>query len=180
MHRHPLDSATAQRLTSWAPAREIDLRRGLTGREEATAGMKVFRTSCSLPTGQRTEVSDITSLVRDAVREAQILSGMALVNTLHTTCALFVNEFQDALIADLKALAERLVPERSDYRHNDPRVSDCHRGNAHSHLRAALFGRSVAVGVFNGEITLGQFQSIIFAEFDGPRKREISVQIIGE
>src|SRR5207248_11334086 len=81
---------------------------------------------------------DITKLVRDALQQSPITAGIALVNTLHTTCALFINEFQSALIDDLKALIERLVPERHGYRHDDPRISDCERGNAHSHLRAAL------------------------------------------
>lgn len=142
--------------------------------------MKVFNASFTLASEEGTEVSDITKLVRDVVQDGPVTNGIALVNTLHTTCALFVNEFQAALIDDLKGLAERLVPERGGYRHDDPRYSDCERGNAHSHLRAALFGRSIAVGVNNGELTLGRFQSIIFAEFDGPRKREIHVQLIGE
>ena len=142
--------------------------------------MKVFSTSFTLSSEERTEVSDITKLVRDAVQQFPVSAGIALVNTLHTTCAVFVNEFQSALIEDLKALAERLVPERSGYRHDDPRVSDCERGNAHAHLRAALLGRNIAVALNHGELTLGRFQSIIFAEFDGPRRREISVQVIGE
>jgi secondary thiamine-phosphate synthase enzyme len=133
-----------------------------------------------LASEEGTEVSDVTKLVRDIVQSSPVTTGIALVNTLHTTCALFVNEFQAALIDDLKGLVERLVPERGGYRHDDPRYSDCERGNAHSHLRAALLGRSIAVGVNNGELTLGRFQSIIFAEFDGPRKREIHVQLIGE
>ena len=142
--------------------------------------MKVFSASFTLSSEERTEVSDITKLVRDAVQQFPVSAGIALVNTLHTTCALFVNEFQSALIDDLKALAERLVPERQGYRHDDPRVSDCERGNAHSHLRAALLGRNIAVALNHGELTLGRFQSIIFAEFDGPRRREVSVQVIGE
>ena len=142
--------------------------------------MKVFSTSFSLSTKERTEISDITRLVLEASHQFPVSEGMALVNTLHTTCALFINEFQAALIDDLKGLVERLVPERGGYRHNDPRYSDCERGNAHSHLRAALLGRNIAVGVSNGELTLGRFQSIIFAELDGPRKREITVQVIGE
>ncbi|HBH04354.1 MAG: hypothetical protein A2X36_05125 [Elusimicrobia bacterium GWA2_69_24] len=142
--------------------------------------MKVFSASFTLSSEERTEVSDITKLVRDAVQQFPVSTGIALVNTLHTTCALFVNEFQSALIDDLKALAERLVPERQGYRHDDPRVSDCERGNAHSHLRAALLGRNIAVALNHGELTLGRFQSIIFAEFDGPRRREVSVQVIGE
>jgi secondary thiamine-phosphate synthase enzyme len=142
--------------------------------------MKVFTSSFTLSSEERTEVSDITKLVREAVQQFPVSAGIALINTMHTTCALFINEFQSALIDDLKGLIERLVPERGGYRHDDPRYSDCERGNAHAHLRAALLGRSIAVGVNNGELTLGRFQSVIFAELDGPRKREITVQIIGE
>jgi secondary thiamine-phosphate synthase enzyme len=141
--------------------------------------MKVFNTSFTLSSEEGTEVTDITKLVREAIQQSPISAGIALINTLHTTCAVFINEFQSALIDDLKGLAEKLVPERAGYRHDDPRFSDCERGNAHSHLRAALLGRSVALGVNNGDLTLGRFQSVIFAEFDGPRKREVSVQVIG-
>ena len=142
--------------------------------------MKVFSTSFTLQSEEPTEVSDITKLVRDAIQQCPVTTGITLINTMHTTCALFLNEYQAALIEDLKGLIERLVPERNGYRHNDPRYSDCERGNAHSHLRAALIGRNIAVGINNGDLTLGRFQSIIFAELDGPRKREITVQVIGE
>jgi secondary thiamine-phosphate synthase enzyme len=142
--------------------------------------MKVFNTSFTLQSEGCTEISDITKTVREAIQQFPVSAGIALINTMHTTCALFINEFQSALIDDLKGLVERLVPERAGYRHDDPRFSDCERGNAHSHLRAALLGRSIAVGVNDGDLTLGRFQSIIFAEFDGPRKREIAVQVIGE
>jgi len=141
--------------------------------------MKVFNTSFTLSSEEGTEVTDITKLVREAIQQLPVSAGIALINTLHTTCAVFINEFQSALIDDLKGLVERLVPERHGYRHDDARFSDCERGNAHSHLRSALLGRSVAIGLNNGELALGRFQSIIFAEFDGPRKREISVQVIG-
>src|SRR5436309_10859470 len=142
--------------------------------------MKVFNTSFTLHSEECTEVTDITKLVREAIQQFPVSAGIALINTLHTTCALFVNEFQAALIDDLKKMLERLVPERRGYRHDDPRYSDCERGNAHSHLRAALLGRSVAVGINEGELTLGRFQSVIFAELDGPRRREVTVQVIGE
>lgn len=142
--------------------------------------MKVFNASFTLSSEERTEVSDITKLIRDAVHQFPISNGIALINTMHTTCALFINEFQSALIDDLRRLIERLVPERNGYRHDDPRYSDCERGNAHAHLRAALLGRNIAVAVQNGELALGRFQSVIFAELDGPRKREISVQLLGE
>ena len=142
--------------------------------------MKVFTTAFTIATDEGTEITDITKLVREALQQFPVTAGIALVNTLHTTCALFINEFQAALIDDLKGLLERLVPERGPYRHDDPRYSDCERGNANAHLRAALLGRSIAVGVKDGELALGRFQSIIFAELDGPRKREIAVQVMGE
>src|SRR5438132_14436539 len=125
--------------------------------------MKVFNASFTLSSEERTEISDVTKLVRDAIQQFPISAGIALINTLHTTCALFINEFQSALIDDLKRLIERLVPERIGYRHDDPRVSDCERGNAHPHLRAALLGRSIAVGINNAELTLARCQSILFA-----------------
>ena len=142
--------------------------------------MKVFSASFMLSSEERTEISDITKLVREAIQQFPVANGIALINTMHTTCALFVNEFQSALVDDLRTLIERLVPERASYRHDDPRYSDCERGNASAHLRAALLGRSIAVGLNNGELTLGRFQSVIFAELDGPRKREITVQVMGE
>src|SRR3989440_11606460 len=142
--------------------------------------MKVFNASFTLSSEEGTEVTDITKLVREAVQQFPISAGIALINTLHTTCAVFINEFQSALIDDLKGLVEKLVPERGGYRHDDPRFSDCERGNAHAPLRAALLGRNIAVGLVNGELALGRFQSVIFAELDGPRKREITIQILGE
>jgi secondary thiamine-phosphate synthase enzyme len=141
--------------------------------------LKVARKTLTMLSEHRTQILDITKQVRDIMLSADIKEGILLVNSLHTTCALFVNEFQGALVEDLKSLVERLVPENGGYRHDDPRYSDCERGNASSHLRAALLGRSVAVGITGGELALGRFQSIIFAEMDGPRNRTIDVQIMG-
>ena len=89
--------------------------------------MKVFNASFTLSSEEGTEVSDITKRVRDIVQDSSVSSGIVLINTLHTTCALFVNEFQAALIDDPKGLVERLVPERGGYRHDDSRSSDCER-----------------------------------------------------
>src|SRR5437764_1663802 len=142
--------------------------------------LKVARKTFTMLSEHRTQILDITKTIRDVMLSADIKEGILLVNSLHTTCALFVNEFQGALVEDLKSMIESLVAENDGYRHDDPRFSDCERGNAHSHLRAALLGRSVAVGVNDGDLALGRFQSIIFAEFDGPRAREVNLQVIGE
>ena len=141
--------------------------------------LKVARKTFTMLSEHRTEILDITKTIRDVMLSADIKEGILLVNSLHTTCALFVNEFQGALVEDLKSMIETLVAENDSYRHDDPRYSDCERGNAHSHLRAALLGRSVAVGISGGELSLGRFQSILFAELDGPRPRSIDIQIMG-
>lgn len=141
--------------------------------------LKVVRKTLTLLSESRTDILDITKQVRDIVLSANVKEGMLLINSLHTTCALFVNEFQGALVEDLTNLLSRLVKERNGYRHDDPRYSDCERGNAHAHLRATLLGRSVAVGISGGELSLGRFQSVIFAELDGPRQRTVDVQIMG-
>jgi secondary thiamine-phosphate synthase enzyme len=140
----------------------------------------VARVSLTLSSKEPTALVDITDLVSEAIRPLAVTTGIALINTLHTTCAVFINEYQGALMDDFRGMMERLVPERAGYRHDDPRISDCERGNAHSHLRAALLGRSVVVAVNEGELALGRYQSVIFAELDGPRQREIGIQLIGE
>jgi secondary thiamine-phosphate synthase enzyme len=141
--------------------------------------LKVVRQTLTLLSEKRTQVLDITKQIRDILLGADVKEGILLANTLHTTCALFVNEFQGALVEDLKNMLERLVTDDAGYKHDDPRYSDCERGNAASHLRAALLARSVAVGISGGELSLGRFQSVLFAELDGPRARSIDVQIMG-
>ncbi len=142
--------------------------------------MKVFNESLMWRSTDRTELVDITKMVRATVERLAVRSGIVLVNTLHTTCSLFINEFQAALVDDIKLLLENLVPDRGGYRHNDARYSDCERGNAAAHLRAALVGHSVAVGVTDGDLELGRFQSIILMELDGPRSRQVEIKVVGE
>ena len=141
--------------------------------------LKVVRQTFIMLSERRTQVIDITKQIRDILLSADVKEGILLVNSLHTTCALFVNEFQGALVEDLRTMLERLVADNAGYRHDDPRFSDCERGNASAHLRAALLGRSVALGITGGELSLGRFQSVLFAELDGPRTRSIDVQIMG-
>lgn len=141
--------------------------------------MKVIRETLTLVTEQSTEFLDITKRVHEVLSRHEIRDGIVLLSSLHTTVALFVNEFQAALLEDLKASLGRLIRPGDGYRHDDPRFSDCERGNAHSHLRAMLLGRSIALGVWGGELALGRFQSIILAELDGPRERSLDVQLIG-
>jgi len=149
---------------------------GLTTR---TPAVKPFRQSFTLRSVDHVQVVDITKQVRDIVAVSEIQGGLVLVNALHTTCALFVNEFQGALVEDFKTILRQLVADHGGYKHDDSRYSDCERGNGSAHLRAALLARSVLVGISGGDLSLGRFQSILFAEFDGPRSRVVDVQLLG-
>lgn len=142
--------------------------------------MKVSRDTIEIRTEENQQFLDVTKQVQDVVSRSRIRNGTLLINSLHTTIALFVNEFQSALLDDLGTVLQKLIPRRDGYCHDDPRYSDCDRANAHAHLRAALLGRPVALAVADGEILLGQYQSIIVAELDGPRERRLQVQIVGE
>jgi len=142
--------------------------------------MKVFRETIEVRTEENQQFLDITKEVRNVLSQTAIRTGILIVNTLHTTTALFLNEFQSALIDDLAGVLQKLIPRRDGYLHDDPRYSDCDRANGHAHLRAMLLGRTVALGVAEGEPLLGQYQSLILAELDGPRERRVQVQVMGE
>jgi secondary thiamine-phosphate synthase enzyme len=92
----------------------------------------------------------------------------------------FVSEFQQALIDDVAAFLGRVVDDGLFYKHNSPQYSDCDRQNAASHLRSVLLSHSVLLPVADGKPVLGQFQSVILAELDGPRQRTVEVQVLGE
>ena len=87
--------------------------------------MKVARETLTLSSEERIEFLDVTKQIRDVIQKHPIIDGIVLVNSLHTTVALFVNDFQGALIEDLKKMISNLVGERNGYRHDDPRYSDC-------------------------------------------------------
>lgn len=128
---------------------------------------------------ERLELIDLTERVTAAVRAAGVREGLVSVWPLHTTCSVFISEFQTALLADIKGLLERIVGRDEEWLHNDPAHSDCDRMNADSHLRSLLLGHSLTVQVSGGEIVLGQWQRILMAELDGPRARSLRLQVMG-
>jgi len=131
----------------------------------------------TIRTNERLELINLTSRVRDFVRASGVREGMVLVSSLHTTFGLMVNEWQDALLHDIKGMLSTVIPPDREYRHNDPLYSDCDRKNAHAHLQASLLKHSLTFGVHDAKLSLGQFQAVIAAELDGPRERQITVQI---
>jgi len=146
----------------------------------ATAGgLIIHGETFVVQTDQRVEVVDLTNRVMEFVRRFDIREGLVSIWSMHTTCTLFINEFQTALLADIKRFLEQMVARDAEYLHNDPNHSDCDRMNADSHLRAMLLGHNLTLQVSGGEVVLGQWQRVLMAELDGPRARSLRVQIFG-
>ena len=132
-----------------------------------------------IETDQRIELVDLTKQVMEFVRKFNIREGLVSLWSMHTTCALFINEFQTALLTDIKAFLEKMVDRDEEWLHNNPDHSDCDRMNADAHLRALLLGHSLTLQISGGEVVLGQWQRILMAELDGPRARSLRVQVWG-
>src|SRR5262245_3769110 len=145
----------------------------------ATGTYRVVGTVKKVQTEEREQLYNLTHLVRDFVRSARIRTGSLIITSLHTTSAIFINEWQEALIHDVKAYLANAISRDSYYRHNDPAWSDCDRHNADSHLRTLLLGMSLTLQIADGEVVLGEWQSVIMAELDGPRERSIRLQAMG-
>ena len=147
--------------------------------QRPTAALQLYLETILYKTRERLELINITRDLNDVVRKHGLKAGFVIVQSLHTTTAVFINEFQQALVDDMKSFLERLVGRLDYWRHNDPRLSECDRKNAASHLRAMVLGHTLSIPVRNGELSLGGWQSIILAELDGPRERTVQVQVLG-
>jgi secondary thiamine-phosphate synthase enzyme len=129
--------------------------------------------SIHVKTSRRTEMKDVTAEVEAAVRESGCVSGMCYLYVPHTTAGVIVNEGYDPDVArDMEKALDRLVPRVGDYTHAE--------GNSDSHIKTALVGSSETVWIENGRLALGRWQKIFFAEFDGPRSRELGVKIVSD
>jgi secondary thiamine-phosphate synthase enzyme len=147
--------------------------------DSALGSYKVFNRIIDWITNDRMQLLNITDRINEIVRKSGVRDGLVHLQSLHTTSAVFINEWQDALLHDVKTFFEEVVLREQYYRHNDPEHSDCERKNADSHLRGMLMGQTLCLQVRNASVLLGTWQSIIFAEFDGPRSRSLAVQVSG-
>jgi secondary thiamine-phosphate synthase enzyme len=145
----------------------------------APGGFKIFNRIVDWITSDRMQLINATDRINEIVRKSGIRDGMVHLQSLHTTTAVFINEWQDALLHDVRGFLEDLVTREQPWRHNDPNFSDCERQNADSHLRGMVMGQTLSLQVRNSVVLLGTWQSIILAEFDGPRSRSVSIQVSG-
>jgi secondary thiamine-phosphate synthase enzyme len=144
-----------------------------------TGALKVHTETLTIKTDERLHVIDLTEQVMTIVRGLRVKEGVVNLFSMHTTCTIFINEFQTALLSDIKTFLETAVKRDADWRHNDPAHSDCDRMNADSHLRAMLLGHSLTVQVSGGEVVLGQWQRLLLVELDGPRTRTLRLSFMG-
>jgi secondary thiamine-phosphate synthase enzyme len=142
-------------------------------------GFKMFNRIVDWITSDRMQLINITDRINEIVRKSGVQDGLVHLQSLHTTTAIFINEWQDALLHDVKSFLDEIVCRENGWRHNDPEFSDCERKNADSHMRGMLMGQSLCLQVRNSTVLLGTWQSIILAEFDGPRSRSMSIQVSG-
>jgi len=139
--------------------------------------MKIFTTKLTQKTQGFCDIIDITAKVQDLVRKEKIQRGQMTLFVSGSTAALTTIENESGLVQDLKEFVEKLIPSDRRY-HHDARWGD---NNGFSHLRASLFGPSLAVPIENGQPLLGTWQQVVLLDFDNrPRTREITVQLIGE
>ena len=135
--------------------------------------MAFHHENLDIATKTKVSTTDITARVRAAVTRAKITDGICLITSLHTTAGLFVNENADPEVQrDLISHLGKLVPRDDEFRHDE--------GNSDAHIKAVLTGNDVALSVRDGELVLGTWQGIYFAEYDGPRERHATVTVIGD
>ena len=149
------------------------------GATSAAGSIVVRGDTLTVQTHERIELIDVTDRVVAIVQDSAVREGIVSLWSMHTTFAVFMNESQKALHADIKRLLETMVDRDADWMHNDPVHSDCDRLNADAHLRAMLLGHSLTLQISGGELVLGQWQRVLAAELDGPRSRTLRMQIMG-
>jgi secondary thiamine-phosphate synthase enzyme len=138
--------------------------------------MKSIRKYLYFNTNERVELINITSQVREVLKESGIKEGLCLVNAMHITASVFINDDESGLHQDYKEWLEELAPHEpiSQYAHNG------FEENADAHLKRQIMGREVVVAVTEGKLDFGPWEQIFYGEFDGQREKRVLVKIIGE
>ena len=126
-------------------------------------------------TANRQEFVRITDEVRGIVERSGITDGMALVSAMHITAGVFVNDWEDGLIHDFQQWLDTLAPAGLPYRHHQTGED-----NADAHLKRTVMGHQVIVPITKGDLDLGPWEQVFYAEFDGQRRKRVGVKVMGE
>lgn len=138
--------------------------------------MKSYREELWFHTDTRRAFINITPKVQECLRESGVQEGFVLVNAMHITASVFINDDESGLHQDMEEWLEKLAPEKphSQYAHNT------FEDNADAHLKRSVMGREVVVAITEGELDFGPWEQIFYGEFDGQRDKRVLVKIIGE
>lgn len=138
--------------------------------------MKSYRKELWFETSRRRELINITSNIIQCLHESKIKEGLLLVNAMHITSSIFINDDESGLHHDFEVWLEKLAPEKpySQYKHNG------FEDNADAHLKRTIMGREVVVAITEGKLDFGPWEQIFYGEFDGKRRKRVLVKIIGE
>jgi secondary thiamine-phosphate synthase enzyme len=138
--------------------------------------VKSFRKELTFRTPTRRALLNITPQVESALTESGIREGLCLVNAMHITASVFINDDESGLHEDFEKWLEKLAPEKphSQYRHNGA------EDNADAHLKRTLMGREVVVAITGGRLDFGPWERIFYGEFDGKRPKRVLIKILGE
>jgi secondary thiamine-phosphate synthase enzyme len=138
--------------------------------------MKSYRKELWFNTTKRRELINITPNLEKCLSESKVQEGLVLVNAMHITASVFINDDEPGLHHDYEIWLEKLAPEKpySQYKHNG------FEDNADAHLKRTVMGREVVVAITNSQLDLGPWEQIFYGEFDGKRKKRVLVKIIGE
>ena len=137
--------------------------------------MKIHTKYLQFKTTKRTDFILITDEINKAISESGISDGLVLINPMHITAAVYVNDAESGLIQDFKDWLEKLAPAKPEYHHHMTGED-----NADAHLKRQLMGHQVTMAVTNGQLDLGPWEQIYYAEFDGQRPKRVLVKVIGE
>ena len=139
--------------------------------------MKSYRKELWFNIPSRRGFTNITGQVEEALRESGIKEGLCLVNAMHITSSVFINDDEAGLHQDYDKWLEKLAPHEpvNQYQHNDTGED-----NADAHMKRQIMGREVVVAITNGELDFGTWEQIFYGEFDGKRKKRVLIKIIGE
>jgi len=136
--------------------------------------MNIYSKVLSIETRSSVDLKNITGYVRQVVDESGVKNGLVTIFVPHTTAGIYVNEDEGGLKRDVDNILSKLIPKGAGYLHDE--VDD----NAHAHLRSIVISPSITIPIIDGRVATGTWQSIFFAEFDGPRRRRFIVHVMGD
>ncbi len=137
--------------------------------------MKTYREELWFETSTRRAYLNITPQVEAAVRKSGVREGLVLVNAMHITASVYINDDEQGLLQDYDEFLERVAPQHGTYRHNETGED-----NGDAHIKRQVMGREVLVAITNGRLDFGPWEQIFYGEFDGRRRKRVLVKVIGD